>query len=201
MHAASEEPRVPEFSPCAPRDFCDAIQPVIDRWEGYLTRYTYDDYAVMRLYLDAAKHLTGFAIKQSGELVSVFNRGERGNGRYAIQYAILQGATHLDAVDGFLREYYEGLGFEVYRTEKNYVEGQPDIVFMRVRSEHLPIPYAVLTPEHIESQRLYLRDVEGLPDDQIEQIVKEYLHGCSNGMPQHIRTVARSVLAASLLLP
>lgn len=123
MHAVSEEPHILEFSPCAPSEFCAAIQPVVDRWEGYLTRYTPADYAAMRLYLDSEERLTGCAIKQSGELVSVFNRGKRGNGRFAILHAIGQGATHLDAVDGFLREYYEGLGFEVYRSEPNFMPG------------------------------------------------------------------------------
>lgn len=86
----------------------------------------------------------GYAIKSDGELISVFNYGEKGQGVKLIKDAIKNGATKLNTFDGFLPEYYKQFGFkEVKRIKWNdkyapknwdYEKfGRPDIVYMELK--------------------------------------------------------------------
>jgi hypothetical protein len=92
--------------------------------------YEPGEYEGMRNYLSADGR-TGFAIKPDGDLVSVFNTGRRGAGGAAVQHALDEGATMLDAFDGYLPDFYKKHGFEEYMREANWTEGGPDVVYMR----------------------------------------------------------------------
>ncbi len=54
---------------------------------------------------------TGFAVTMQGELISLFNLGERGLGILAVSLAKEEGATHLECA-ARLTGYYERLGFK-----------------------------------------------------------------------------------------
>jgi hypothetical protein len=56
----------------------------------------------------------GYGIKHDGLLISVFKTEEtKGLGSLVVKNAILNGATSLICADGPLRDFYEGLGFQV----------------------------------------------------------------------------------------
>lgn len=105
------------------------------------TVYTYPkgEYRDMKLFL-SADGKTGFAIKPDGDLVSVFNVGEKGAIQKVIPYMHGLGATKLDAFDeaGRLPELYGKGGFkEVGRDAWNpdyapdpWTGGTPDVVYM-----------------------------------------------------------------------
>lgn len=103
-----------------------------------LTPYSKEEYANFKVVLAKDKS-TGYAIKPDGDLISVFNQGAKGSGKYAVMDAIENGATKLDCFDGGLARYYEKFGFEEYDRMKwddqyapdgwNYdTMGRPDIV-------------------------------------------------------------------------
>jgi hypothetical protein len=89
---------------------------------------------------------TGFAIKPDGDLVSVFNVGDKGRIQSIIPHVHDLGATKLDAFDeaGRLTDLYKAGGFRVTRREKwnpdyapeGWTGGTPDVVYM----EHGPAP-------------------------------------------------------------
>ncbi len=184
MNLSPDTLKAPEFLSCSPQEFHNAIQQTLERWSYYLTQYTLDEYAQMKLFLEPEERKTGCAIKQSGELTSVFNRGKRGQGRYLIEHAIANGATHLDAFDGFLPTYYEQFGFEIVHREKNWVEGEPEVVFMRLKEDNKPIIHrpTFLSPTRIAEQRRYLAEVEGLEEDAIDKIIIDHLENIGKGI-------------------
>lgn len=114
--------------------------------KGSLTVHPPEYYAQpgVETYMSPDKK-SGFALTprpQGGkELVSVFNVGEKGGGAKATQMAVERGATDLDAIKP-LEKFYARFGFKTVRSERNYVAGQPDVVFM----EH-PANIAKLPPE------------------------------------------------------
>lgn len=101
---------------------------------GTLTPYTKEMYLKMRCFLNGTR-TAGYALKDGVELVSVFNRGKKGIGARAVEDAIRRGAMRLVAYDGHLRGYYERFKFVVKRTEKNWSQGGPDIIFMELNKE------------------------------------------------------------------
>jgi hypothetical protein len=109
-----------------------------------LTIYGKDEYAGMRTFL-SKDGLSGYAVKPDGDLVSVFNVGQKGMGEEAVFDAVMHGgATKLDAFDqgGFLPNKYRQFGFkEVDRIgwDPQYAPprwkpeyGSPDVVFMEL---------------------------------------------------------------------
>lgn len=78
----------------------------------------------------SADNKSGFAITAVGELVALHST-VGGRGSYLVGEAVALGATHLDCFDGYLPALYEKHGFVAYKTEPNWTEGQPDIVYMR----------------------------------------------------------------------
>ncbi len=81
---------------------------------------------------------SGFAVRDSGELVGVFS-GVKGRGDALVKAALEIGATHLDCFDaGPLVALYERHGFVIVRREANWFEGGPDVVYMELRSTWLP---------------------------------------------------------------
>lgn len=106
-----------------------------ERVKAMLGRYTVDEYSLMRCFLTSDGG-AGFAIKSDGDLVNVFNlTGIKGFGSILVNAAIELGAQKLDCFDGFLPEFYAGFGFREVSREKNWTEGQPDVVYMRYAPE------------------------------------------------------------------
>lgn len=109
--------------------------------------YSKGEYKKMRLWL-SADGKTGFAIKPDGDLVSVFNVGEKGAIQKVIPHLHALGATKLDAFDeaGRLPELYGAGGFkETSRVpwDPQYAPpgwkgGKPDVVYMEHPGAHTP---------------------------------------------------------------
>jgi hypothetical protein len=110
-------------------------------------QYTPEEYAKMRTFLtDDGK--VGFAIKDDGDVVSVFsNNGPRGAADSIMQAATSAGGKKLDAYDTFLPEIYSRHGFKVASRDawnpeyapdnwnkskmRNFNLGEPDVVYMQ----------------------------------------------------------------------
>lgn len=87
--------------------------------------YSPEEYAEMRLF-QSPDGKSGFAIKDDGEIVSVYSPGG-GNVFPMLQLAVEQGGTKLEAFDTVLPEIYEQAGFKVTKTtpwdDKHMPEG------------------------------------------------------------------------------
>lgn len=79
----------------------------------------------------ASDYLSGYAISASGELVSVFSRQKR-EGRDLVKDAIRRGAIKLNCFEN-LKRFYELAGFSEIAREKNWICGEPDVVFMEAK--------------------------------------------------------------------
>ena len=114
---------------------------------AFLTPHSPDDYIKMDadLYLSDTK-LSGFGIKPDGELISVFSLSNAHEGDEVVKAAIKAGAKKLDCLGEFLKELYEGHGFEVkswaewddkYRPDDWSVEenGRPNVYYMELREK------------------------------------------------------------------
>lgn len=128
----------------------------------------------------SADQKTGYAIHPSGDLRNVFNHGVKGNGSRAVQDALKNGATKLDALDtdgGGLSKFYGKAGFkETFRAPYDpaqappgwdeSVQGRPDYVEMSYSPSPLAAP-AVHTrpavPDWLRSHGVFDRNV---PDMQ-----------------------------------
>jgi hypothetical protein len=109
----------------------------------FLTPYTAEEMKDFRLFKVKGQD-AGYAIKPDGDLVNVFNNtGIPDVGKAVVRDAIRNGATKLDAYDGFLtKEYYPQFGFKIVRREswnprykpEGWLEenGTPDVVFMEL---------------------------------------------------------------------
>lgn len=115
--------------------FTTAIQSAADTRKGdvkvgdMLTVYSPEEYGEMRTFL-SADGKTGYALKSDGDLVSVFNVGQRGGGAAAVVSGIENGATKLDAFEPFLPAFYHELGFRPVRTEANWDLGGDPVTYM-----------------------------------------------------------------------
>lgn len=81
-----------------------------------------------RYYL-SDDHLSGFAIREDGELVGVFSL-VKGRGDSIVAAAIENGAKYLDCFDGYLPRLYSRHGFTEVKREPNWTPGGPDVVYM-----------------------------------------------------------------------
>ena len=145
--AASAERK---FQQVEPENFLNAISNAAKTTKNgqlvgdTLTIYDLGDYQGMRTYL-SADGLSGYAVKSDGDLVSVFNVGQKGMGEDAVFDAIINsGAKKLDAFDqgGYLPGKYAKFGFkEVERLtwDPQYAPvnwkpeyGTPDVVLMEI---------------------------------------------------------------------
>jgi hypothetical protein len=112
--------------------------------------YPANEYQSMRLFL-SEDGTTGFALKSNGDIVSVFSTGGAGHG--ALELAVTEGGTRLDAFDTILPDYYSAHGFvAVSRLNwddlqapdgwdkalyKEFNNGEPDVVFMAQQQSYL----------------------------------------------------------------
>jgi len=81
------------------------------------------------LYWTSADGLSGFAIRESGELVNVFSLVP-GRGDAIVTAAVDRGADCLDCFDGFLPAFYARHGFVETARQPNWTPGGPDVVWM-----------------------------------------------------------------------
>jgi hypothetical protein len=106
--------------------------------EGSLTVHPLEKYADKNTenFL-SADGKTGFSLFKDPdggkELVSLFNIGEKGMGKVAMDMGVRRGATRLDAIEP-LAKHYEKSGFHVVKKESNWTPGQPDVVYMEHKS-------------------------------------------------------------------
>lgn len=122
--------------------------------------YTPEEYSQMKMFL-SEDGLSGFAIKPDGDIVSVFSNPNakindfRRRGHAMVELAKEQGGIKLDAFDTYLPDFYKKHGFEEtgrdvwneqYKPEnwnkdfyKEYNNGEPDVVYMTLKEEKLPI--------------------------------------------------------------
>lgn len=122
--------------------------------------YTPEEYSQMRCFL-SEDGLSGVAIKPDGDIVSVFVNPNANfgtilrRGHALVELAKEQGGTKLDAFDTYLPDFYKKHGFEEtgrdgwneqYKPEgwdkdfyKEYNNGEPDVVYMALKEEKLPI--------------------------------------------------------------
>lgn len=113
-------------------------------YSQFLTEHTADEVAATKTRLFLSEDgKSGYAITGDGDLQNVFRLpdGQKGAGRLAVADAVKQGATTLDAYDGFLPSLYDDFGFKVTGRMKwddsqaqdgwDYARfGRPDVVFM-----------------------------------------------------------------------
>lgn len=115
--------------------------------KAFLTPHTPEDYIKLEadLYLSNTK-LSGFGVKPDGELISVFSLPGTKEGDEVVEAAKKVGAKKLECLGDFLREFYEGHGFEVkdwdYWDERfrpnNWNEeesGNPNVYYMELREK------------------------------------------------------------------
>lgn len=117
-----------------------------DKASAQVYEYPEEDYKNMRLFV-AENGLSGFALKEDGDIVSVFSREKRGSAG-ALELAIAQGGKKLDCFDTFLPKIYKEHGLVEYKRDKwaeeykpekwdkeyfkQYNNGEPDVVYMKV---------------------------------------------------------------------
>lgn len=124
-------------------NFAKSIENIPAEHNAFVTKYTPEEYKNMKTF-SSSDGKSGYAIKPDGDLVSVFNYGEKGNVKKMVQEAIKNGATKLDAFDGYLtKDFYPQFGFKEVKREpwsdefspKNWnltKDKKPDIVYMEL---------------------------------------------------------------------
>lgn len=80
----------------------------------------------------SADQNTGFAIAPDHELVNVFST-IKGRGREALEFALAHYSNlHLNCFAGGREErFYQQYGFQIFKREPNWTQGQPDVIYMR----------------------------------------------------------------------
>jgi len=113
-------------------------------------KYPIEEYKDMRLFISEDKK-SGFAIKNDGDIVSVFSISpKRGTSHSMLELAIQEGGKKLDCFDTYLPKIYKAHGFkEVRRAKwnekekpedwdkeyfKKYNNGEPDVVYMELEN-------------------------------------------------------------------
>ena len=82
----------------------------------HITKLTLDDVYNMGYVITnmSCNGIAGCCITRDGELVALYNKGVKGEGRRIVDQAIQQGAYHLNCFDGKLVDYYKSFGFVEY---------------------------------------------------------------------------------------
>ncbi|MCX6799956.1 MAG: hypothetical protein NT091_02310 [Candidatus Falkowbacteria bacterium] len=126
------------FEKAVIEEFIECKNKLPEELKKYLTSYTGEqavEYGI-NFYLSTDKN-TGFGLKDGCELVNAFSL-EKGHGRYSVLQAIRLGARRLDCFDKQigqakgLVEYYSQFGFKEVKRIPNWVQGEPDVVYMEL---------------------------------------------------------------------
>jgi len=124
-----------------------------NRYAAAVHVYEPQEYAGMKLFL-TKDGKAGFAIKEDGDIVSVFNtKGSKHKAfaPYALSLAVNKGGKKLDAYDSILPKIYSQAGFKISsrnkwadeyspegwdkETFRKFNGGEPDVVFMHYNPE------------------------------------------------------------------
>ena len=116
------------------------------KWAAQVHEYTAEEYKRMRLFV-SENGTSGFAIKNDGDIVSVFSSA-KGSSKAMLELAVQNGGRKLDCFDTYLPQIYRQHGFkEVHREKWNeqykpenwdkdfyskYNNGEPDVVYMEL---------------------------------------------------------------------
>ena len=132
------------------QSFSDALSAAkaANPWGDQVYQYPTEDYSAMKMFMTPDRK-AGYAIKPDGDIVSVFKHPdspEKGFGVRALNHAVQNGGTKLDAFDTELPKIYAKAGFQEYaRTPwddafappnwdyQKYGQfngGRPDVVYM-----------------------------------------------------------------------
>ncbi len=113
-----------------------------------VNKYPIEEYKNMRLFV-SDDGLSGFALKDDGDIVSVFSLVKKDKiFRAMMELSIQEGGNKLDCFDTFLPKAYKAHGFKEVRREnwneeykpadwdkeyyKIYNNGEPDVVYMKL---------------------------------------------------------------------
>ncbi|MDB3917426.1 hypothetical protein N9357_03065 [bacterium] len=154
--------------------------------------YVYDpqEYAGMKLFL-TKDGKAGFAIKEDGDIVSVFNSKSSPHeffAPYALSLAVNKGGIKLDAYDSILPKIYSQAGFKISsrnkwvdeyapegwdkETFREYNGGEPDVVYMHYNPEGvklkdvLPKGPEVYDPKNRTRNSQLKKDYDGAVEEQ-----------------------------------
>ncbi len=89
-------------------------------------------YSVARRVYESEKW--GVAVNPNGEIVNLFSLSH-GHGSKALLVATAHGAYKLDCFDTNLPKFYKEHGFEETGRAPNFIVGEPDVVFMRLKEK------------------------------------------------------------------
>jgi hypothetical protein len=139
-----------QLAPEHAQSFSDALSAAkaANPWGDQVYQYPTEDYSAMKMFMTPDQK-SGYAIKPDGDIVSVFKHPEspeKGFGVRALNHAVQNGGTKLDAFDTELPKIYAKAGFQEYaRTPwddayappnwdyQKYGQfngGKPDVVYM-----------------------------------------------------------------------
>lgn len=111
------------------RRFIEATRRLHIGWQLFTDNVTFPIKTPATCYMGNACEC-GFVVGDDGELRSLFSL-PKGQGVSLVKLAVEKGATWLTCFDsGYLVDFYTRCGFDEVSREKNWVEGQPDVVRM-----------------------------------------------------------------------
>lgn len=164
-------PEIEELDPKRTADFRASITAARNASEFGAAVHVYEEeeYRNMRLFLTPDKK-AGFAVKEDGDIVSVFSDGG-GKTAALLALAVEMGGTKLDAFDTVLPEIYAISGFKEvgrdawndeykdpawnYDTFKAFNNGRPDIVYMAYDPAYDPYAEEVTNVRDDQTRTLY----------------------------------------------
>lgn len=99
-----------------------------------ISDYTPEDLARMKLRL-SEDNLSGYAVKSDSELTNLFS-GPKARGSHLMDDALREGASKLDHFDNpVLNKLYDSKGFQEINREKNWVPGEPDVIYRKRKQD------------------------------------------------------------------
>jgi len=150
--------------------------------------YSAEEYKQMKLF-KAENGQSGFAIKQDGDIVSVFS-SERGSAHAMIELAIQNGGKKLDCFDTYLPKMYKKHGFVEVRREKwneaykpkdwdkehfkQFNNGEPDVVYMELKQDTKQAPIqsqTIAEPEQLKLDFSTVTSEAKTTDELVDSVV------------------------------
>src|SRR3990167_5627060 len=152
-----------EFSTALPEQFKKSIEPWQKKFPDSLSDYSVEDYAKSKSFLSEDGDV-GYSITQENEIISVFNKGVKGQGKSAIVHAIENGGDNLMALKP-LERYYEQFGFRTVKQADNLISGKDPVVWMKLDHQ-----------AHARFKESFTGNVSGRRGDTIIGSVRKEVH-------------------------